>query len=1257
MLTAPDFGGAAGEAATETCDGPPPPVTIDFDAAGRIIALADPAGLLNLADPAAGAALADLFAPADRRRLATWLASEATATTLRLGVARGRRPALPCHVTLLRPGPAQPGRAVLTEAASAEALARSRAERDEISRYLDQTLLGTWAWNLQTGATRMNDRWAAILGYRPTDLASRGRDTGPDAGPDTGLDTWRRLCHPDDLIRAQQELQRHLAGETPWYDVEARMRHRDGRWIWVRDVGRLQLRDAQGRPEWIYGVRRDIDATKAREGQLRRVQGLLEKAGALAGFGCWELDLRSEEIYWSDETCRIHGMPPGTVPPLDSAIDFYAPEARPVVTAAVAAAMRDGTSWQYELPLIRADGTRIWVLSLGEAQFEDGQPVRICGAFQDITARKETEKRLAEAAEAARIARDRLNTLADKAPGALFEHREHPSGRIDLPYFSARLPDLLGVSRAAIEADGAAAAANIHPEDAPILTAAIRTSRENLAPLVVVYRLVHPQKGLRRMQLSSMPVRQADGAVIWYGSVLDVTEQSAMQARLAETLEELRLAHERLDTIAQNVPGALFEMQRLGDVVSFPYFTHKFAELLGVTEEDMLTGGPAVFRNIPPAEFDAVFDAFWCARETLSQVEARHRVLLPDGSTRWINLWASPSVQADGRVRWFGKALDITERLEMEARASADAEEIRQAHARIASILDIVPVGLFEYRRHPDGRADFPYTSGRFSELVGLDRAAIDRLGGGLLARVVPEDRAAMEEMTRHSAESLTPWRMRFRFLHPERGQIWLMAASLPEAKPDGTLVWTGALYDATPDVLREAELERAYALAERMRGENEHLALHDGLTRLPNRRYFDRHIEARLRAAGGGGPRDCVLIQIDLDHFKQINDTLGHEAGDRVLLRVADLMRSTLQADDFAARLGGDEFCLLLAPGSTEVRARTVLERLRKGLDEPLRYRGHPCRISASFGVVIAKNITDLAEELQLYADAALYRAKAAGRNRVEIFDHAMAEQMHLDRLMAAQFSAAFERDEFEPWFQPQVRAQDLRLAGVEVLVRWRNPERGLLTPDAFLRVARDLRIVAEIDRVMMEKTATVLERLEATGIVLPRISFNVCTGRLRDPALPAAVRRVGRGRTRVALELIETGDWQEEGRNLRDTLTRLRAEGIEIEIDDFGSGQTSILGLMEIRPAALKIDRRIVAALRRDTHEADLVRQIVQIARTLGVATVAEGVETMAQAETLRLMGCDILQGYLFAPPLEEAAFRDYLARQLAPAFDAPA
>ncbi|SOC08788.1 PAS domain S-box-containing protein/diguanylate cyclase (GGDEF)-like protein [Rhodobacter sp. JA431] len=1173
--------------------------------------------------------LADLFAPSERAQVLEWFASTATDATLTL---EGPEDS-PSYflVTLIRLGPGLPGRATLTEQAlPLEEVTRLRAEKAQLAAIVSAANLGQWHWNVQTGETIFDERWAEIAGYTLHELYP------------ISIKTWAQLCHPEDLARSEAELKRHFDGETSWYEIEARIRHKSGRWVWIRDLGRVRSWTPDGKPEWMSGVHREIDAWKRRESRLRRAQDLLERAGMLAGLGSWELDLRTNEVSWSDETCRLHGVPLGHAPGLEEAITYYAPEAQPAIRAAVEAGIKDGTPWDLELPLNRADGQRIWVRSVGEVAFEDGAPIRLSGAIQDITRRKEIEAQLAETAASARRARDRLNTLADNAPGALFEHRADPSGTVDLPYFSARLPDLLGVSREEIEADGGAAARNVHPDDIEMLGAEIAQSREKLSPLDVRYRLNHPERGLRWMQLSSIPYAQPDGAVVWHGIVSDVTEKGEMVAAL-------QLAHERLNTIAENVPGALFEYRREPNNRQwFPYFTQKLPELLGVSAEQLKADGKSARMFLPPEDCAKLVERFSASHETLSLVELRFRVVREDQPVRWVHLWASPFAHPDGTMTWFGKAVDITDRLEVEAQAIAAAAEVKQAHARLNAITEIAPVGLFEYHLLLDGETEFSYSSARFSDLVGFERPEIEALGGALLDRVVPEDRAKMNELTAQSASALTPWRMRFRYLHPKRGLIWLNASSTPQRCADGSTIWTGGLYDVTSDVARETELEKAYALAERMRASNEHLALHDGLTGLANRRYFDRHLEERLQAARSeDGPSDCTLIQIDVDHFKYVNDTLGHEAGDQALRRLADVLRATLQTGDFAARLGGDEFSVLLAPGSTVARSEAVVAQLRGALREPFQYRGTMIRITASFGIVRTPDVTGLTEELQLYADAALYRAKAAGRDRVEVFSGNLTKRIHDNRTMVMDLHRALERRELEPWFQPQLCARSGRLTGVEVLVRWRHPHRGLLSAEAFMPLAEHMQIVPDIDAMMMAKSHAILAKWHADGVIVPKIAFNIGADDLQEPEFAAQLAGLDFGPTKVALELRESLCIDADSESLRDNLAALQTAGVSLEIDDFGSGRASLLCLMALRPGALKLDRRIIGPMRDSERAVELVRGIVKMAGALGIDTIAEGVETQKQANHLRAMGCDVLQGYLLSAPLEAEEMARFMKR----------
>lgn len=246
-----------------------------------------------------------------------------------------------------------------------------------LQNIIDGTQAGTWEWNVATGEVTFNARWAEIVGYTLDELQ-----------PVT-IDTWTSLVHPEDLARSSALLEAHFQGEAPAYACEARMRHKDGHWVWVLDRGKLISRTPQGEPMWMAGTHQDITERKLAEQALMHSQALLARTGAVARVGGWEVDLTTGVIWWSDETCRIHGLPVGHRPTMDEALSYYAPEARPVIQSLVERGMRKGLGWDVELPFIRADGQHIWVRALGEVQFDGAAPVRLVGAFQDVTARHE----------------------------------------------------------------------------------------------------------------------------------------------------------------------------------------------------------------------------------------------------------------------------------------------------------------------------------------------------------------------------------------------------------------------------------------------------------------------------------------------------------------------------------------------------------------------------------------------------------------------------------------------------------------------------------------------------------------------------------------------------------------------------------------------------------------------------------------------------------------------------------------------------
>jgi diguanylate cyclase (GGDEF)-like protein/PAS domain S-box-containing protein len=278
----------------------------------------------------------------------------------------------------------------------AEALSRLRS-------IVDGTRAGTWEWNIQTGETRINSRWAEIIGYTLEEITPLSRSR------------WAQLAHPDDLVRSLALLEQHFRGEIPFYDCEIRVKHKAGHWIWVHSRGKVATWSPDGKAEWIFGTHLDITNRKDAERLLKKSEAFLDRTGRLAGVGGWEADLTSSEITWSDETCRIHGVPLGFKPTLGEAIAFYPSPARERVQAAVERGLSDGSGWDLELPLL-TEGTRdVWVRMVGSVEFANGKPVRMVGAFQDVTAKRRAMRAL-EASE------HRFRKLFESSTGLICTH-------------------------------------------------------------------------------------------------------------------------------------------------------------------------------------------------------------------------------------------------------------------------------------------------------------------------------------------------------------------------------------------------------------------------------------------------------------------------------------------------------------------------------------------------------------------------------------------------------------------------------------------------------------------------------------------------------------------------------------------------------------------------------------------------------------------------------------------------------------------
>ncbi len=469
--------------------------------------------------------------------------------------------------------------------------------------------------------------------------------------------------------------------------------------------------------------------------------------------------------------------------------------------------------------------------------------------------------------------------------------------------------------------------------------------------------------------------------------------------------------------------------------------------------------------------------------------------------------------------------------------------------------------------------------------------------------------------------------------------------------KNTGRRYLLGANWDVTADVNLRQELLNAKTLAETRyreleitRARIEHNALHDFLTGLPNRRYMDEMLEMRAAECHITGGNLAVL-HIDLDRFKQINDTLGHLAGDMMLQHASSVLRANIREEDFVARIGGDEFVVLTRGDGTQRKLALFADRIIRELCKPVAFEGHKIRFGASIGIAVCGGVEANAKQILLNADVALYRAKNRGRNRHEFFSQDTQNQIIRHKKIADEILQALEQDQFVPYYQPQFNARTLDVAGVETLVRWRHPERGILTPDHFLAIADDLDVVSTIDAMVLEKALKDLDVWESRGLTVPKISVNVSTRRLNDPALTSKLRRLKIRPGRVSFELLETIFLDNCDSGVISNLERLRKLGIGIEIDDFGTGHASIVSLMRISPSTLKIDRQIINSIDSSAEQRKLVGAIVEMGRALNIHVAAEGVESADHIRILREAGCDILQGYGLARPMPFADVEGFI------------
>ncbi|MDT7779199.1 MAG: hypothetical protein QOC99_1711 [Acidobacteriota bacterium] len=570
-------------------------------------------------------------------------------------------------------------------------------------------------------------------------------------------------------------------------------------------------------------------------------------------------------------------------------------------------------------------------------------------------------------------------------------------------------------------------------------------------------------------------------------------------------------------------------------------------------------------------------------------------------------------------MRLVAKAARLVERARLEA-------VLRESEERYALAARGANDGLWDW----DLRSGEVYYSARWKEMLGLSADEADASPEAWLARVHPEDVDNLkDEIRAHIEGAGTHLEVEHRVLNAEGDYLWMLCRGAVVREGEGRATrMAGSMTDVTRRKCVEEQLL--------------HDAFHDALTGLPNRALFmDRLGHATERAKRQGECQFAVLF-LDLDRFKNIHDSLGHDAGDRLLVEVGRRLEGCLRAGDTVARLGGDEFTVLLEGIEDPSDAVRMAERIQKCLAAACHLGGPELFVSASVGVALSAFGFDGPEEILRAANTAMHRAKGHGRGCQQVFDSAM--HSHTVKLLRLEtdMRSADARDEYETHYQPIMSLVTGRVAGFEALVRWRHPVRGLVLPGEFIPLSEETGAVIRIDRWVLREACRQARvwHERVGGDSRPMVNVNLSARSFLQPDLADYVEGIlgetSLGAGDLNLEITESV-LLEEADSVKSVLFKLRDLGVGLHLDDFGTGYSSLSYLRRFPISALKVDRSFVAGMGPGGEGSEITRAVIALAHSLGMEAVAEGVEAPHQLELLRGLGCQYGQGFYFSAPVD--------------------
>lgn len=802
---------------------------------------------------------------------------------------------------------------------------------------------------------------------------------------------------------------------------------------------------------------------------------------------------------------------------------------------------------------------------------------------------------------------ERFRTIVAQVPGAVF--RVRPGGMVD--FVSDAIERISGHPAALFMRVGTRTWATlICPEDQPVRHAVVSNAEATNEPYVVEYRIVDASGTERWVSEQGHPRMDPDRKTGWIDGILtDISDRKHNEMRI-----EALLAQQ--SAILDNVMfGVMFVRDR--HVVSA---NRRSEELFGYDSGELVGASTSV---IFPSRIDyelaglRQYSSLGAGKEFSEERQYRKR----DGSTFWCMVSGcaiDPNHPHAGSIWVYA---DITERKQAE-------EKLRLAATVLEHIADGVMVVDAERRIVAVNPAFTQITGYAESEAIGKDAS---------LTRSARHEERFYRELW-EDLDAAGFW----------RGEIWNKRKN-GEVYPEWLTM--SAVRDNTGRTTHFVGVFSDITTVKQTQEKLDHMAHHDPLTTLPNRLLFHDRLQHAIQRAGRGNKQLAVLF-IDLDRFKNVNDTLGHHIGDELLVQVAGALGERLREGDTLARLGGDEFIVLLEEVDGAFGAGQVAEKLMSMFEKPFIVSDYELFVTGSVGISLYPNdATDL-NMLIMNADVAMYQAKARGRNGYQFYAPSMTGE-GVERLrLEAMLRRSIEKNEIFLNYQPQVEIDTGRLVGVEALVRWNNSELGVVPPFRFIPVAEDIGFISQLGKWVLHEACRQMVRWEQQGLSVPKIAVNLSVKQFERGSIAGMVADVleetGLEPHRLQLEVTESVIM-----NTGDALTfinDLHAIGVGLSIDDFGTGYSSLAYLKQMPVQTLKIDRSFIKDISTDINDEAITIAVIQLGKSLNLSVIAEGVETEEQAAFLLRHGCNLAQGYYYSRPvMPEALFETWLEGEI--------